>query len=123
MIPYLKKNRFGEGLLNGTRAISQVIAKHAGTTLTGQTPVKPAPRKRRTGLSFLPFLFFILFFIFAVRRRGGSWLLFLPFLLGGGRSYGPRHSGGFGGSFGGFGGGFGGFGGGMSGGGGAGGSF
>jgi uncharacterized protein len=123
MLPYFKENRFGEGLLNGTGAISQVIAKHAGATLTGQTPVRPAPRKRRSGLSFLPFLFIILFFIFAARRRGASWLLFLPLLLGGGRSYGPRHGGGFGGSFGGFGGGFGGFGGGMSGGGGAGGSF
>ena len=123
MIPYFKENRFGEGLLNGTHALSQVIAKDAGATLTGQIPVRAAPKKRGSGVSFLPFLFLLLFFILAARRRGAGWLLFLPFLLGGGRSYGPRHGGGFGGSFGGFSGGFGGFGGGMSGGGGAGGSF
>jgi len=123
MIPYFKENRFGEGLLNGVRALSQVMAKDAGVTLTGQAPVTAPPKKRGSGMSFLPLLFFIVFFILAARRRGGGWLLFLAFLLGGDRSYGPRHGGGFGGSFGGFSGGFGGFGGGMSGGGGAGGSF
>ena len=122
MIPYLRKNQFGEGLLNGTLAVSQIIAKDAGVKLTGW--VQPqVPKKRSKGFSpFLPFIFLIFFFLmFASRRRGGSWLFFLPLLLGGG--YGPRYGGGFGGSFGGFGGGFGGFGGGMSGGGGAGGSF
>jgi uncharacterized protein len=120
MIPYLKKDKFGEGLLNGTAAVSQIIAKDAGVKLTGQVPVK-APKKRRSRLSFLPLLFIFFFFMFVGRRRGGSWIFFLPLLMGGG---GPRHGGGgFGGSFGGFGGGFGGFGGGMSGGGGAGGGF
>jgi uncharacterized protein len=123
MIPYFKENRFGEGLAHGVRALSQILAEDAGVTLTGQTSVRPAPKKRGSGVSFLPFLFLIVFFIFAVRGRRGGWLLFLPFLLGGGRSYCPRRGGGFGGSFGGFSGGFGGFGGGMSGGGGAGGSF
>ncbi|MBW1850417.1 MAG: TPM domain-containing protein [Deltaproteobacteria bacterium] len=118
MLPYLKENRYGEGLLNGTIAVARVIAKHSGVKLTGQTPLKRGTGKR-TGLSFLP-LILILIFIFSSRRRGGSWLL-LPLLLAGG---GGRYaSGGFGGSFGGFGGGFGGFGGGMSGGGGAGGGF
>lgn len=120
MIPYLKQNKFGEGLLNGVSAVSQIIAKDAGVKLTGQVPVK-APKKRRSRLSFIPILLIFLFFMFVGRRRGGSWIFFLPLLMGGG---GPRYgSGGFGGSFGGFGGGFGGFGGGMSGGGGAGGSF
>jgi uncharacterized protein len=120
MIPYLKQNKFGEALLNGTAAVAQIIAKDAGVKLTGQVPVK-APKKRRSGFSFLPLLLIFFIFIFLGRRRGGSWIFFLPLLMGGG---GPRHGGGgFGGSFGGFGGGFGGFGGGMSGGGGAGGSF
>jgi uncharacterized protein len=123
MIPYLRKNRFGEGLLNGTLAISQIIAKDAGVTLTGQMPARAAPKKRRSGFSILPFIIIFLFFLFAFRRRSGSWIFFLPLLMGGGRSYGSGHGGGFGGSFGGFGGGFGGFGGGMSGGGGAGGGF
>ncbi|MGD8227107.1 MAG: TPM domain-containing protein [Desulfobacteraceae bacterium] len=120
MIPYLKQNKFGEGLLNGTAAVSQIIAKDAGVKLTGQVPVK-APKKRRSRFSFLPLLLIFFIFVFLGRRRSGSWIFFLPLLMGGG---GPRHGGGgFGGSFGGFGGGFGGFGGGMSGGGGAGGSF
>jgi len=121
MIPYMKQNKFGEGLLNGTLAVAQVIAKDAGLKLTGQAPVTVS-KKRKSGTSIFPFLFILLIFLFASRRRGGSWLLF-PLLLmgmGGGSRYG---SSGFGGSFGGFGGGFGGFGGGMSGGGGAGGGF
>jgi uncharacterized protein len=120
MIPYLKQNKFGEGLLNGVSAVSQLIARDAGVKLTGQVPVK-APKKRRSRLSFLPLLLIFFLFMFVGRRRGGSWIFFLPLLMGGG---GPRYgSGGFGGGFGGFSGGFGGFGGGMSGGGGAGGSF
>jgi uncharacterized protein len=121
MTPYLKQNKFGEGLLNGTIAVAQVIAKGSGIELTGQAPVRVS-KKRKSGYSIFPLIFIILIFMFASRRRGGSWLLF-PLLLmgmGGGGRYG---SGGFGGSFGGFGGGFGGFGGGMSGGGGAGGGF
>jgi uncharacterized protein len=120
--PYLRKNRFGEGLLSGTLAVSQIIAKDAGVQLTGQSrvPVK-APQQRRSRYSLLP-LILIFLLMAGSRRRTGSWIFFLPFLLGGG-GYGSRSSGGFGGSFGGFGGGFGGFGGGMSGGGGAGGGF
>jgi uncharacterized protein len=121
MIPYLRKNRFGEGILNGTLAVAQVIAKDAGIRLTGTSAVPRRVKKRRSGFSFLPLLLFIVIFIFLPKRRGGSWLFFLPFLLGGGRGYGG--GGGMGDSFGGFGGGFGGFGGGMSGGGGAGGGF
>jgi uncharacterized protein len=118
--PYLKQDKYGEGLLNGTLAIAQVLAKHSGVQLTGQGPVQ-MPRERRSGLSVFPILLIIFLFMFISRRRGGSWLLFLPLLLGGG---GGRYGGsGLGGSFGGFSGGFGGFGGGMSGGGGAGGGF
>ena len=121
MLPYLKKNKFGEGLLNGTVAVALVIAKDAGVELSGQAPLKRPKKKSRSGFSFIPIILIIIFLLFSSRRRGGaSWLL-LPLLLGGG---GHRSGGGgFGGSFGGFGGGFGGFGGGMSGGGGAGGGF
>lgn len=122
MIPYLKQNKFAEGILNGTMAVAMVVAKASDVRLTGQTPVSRPRTKRRSGFAFFPIILIILFFLFGSRRRGGAWLLFLPFLMGGG--IGPRYgSGGFGGSFGGFGGGFGGFGGGMSGGGGAGGGF
>ena len=119
MVPLLKENKYGEGLLNGTIAVSQVIARHSGIQLTGQVPLKRAEKKRSV-FSFLP-LILIIIFMFSSRRRGGSWLL-LALLLGGGGG-GRYGSGGMGGSFGGFSGGFGGFGGGMSGGGGAGGGF
>jgi uncharacterized protein len=123
MIPYFKKDEFGEGLLNGTLAIAQVIAKHAGVQLTGESAPKAAP-KAKSGFSFLPILFFLLFFVFAFRRGGLRALLLGALMMSGRGSSGTGYGGrGFGGSFGGFGGGFGGFGGGMSGGGGAGGSF
>ena len=118
MTSYLKQNKYGEGLLNGAMAVSQIIAKDAGVKLTGQVPIK-VPKKRRSSLSILPIIIFFLIFMGISRRRGGSWWFFLPLLLmGGGRGFGSG-----GGGFGGFSGGFGGFGGGMSGGGGAGGSF
>lgn len=122
MIPYLKENKYGEGLLNGTLAVAQVIAKHSGVEIAGRMPQK-APVKRRSGIGVLPFFLLVLFLVFSVRRRRGAWIFFLPFLLGSGRAPRSGGAGGFGGGFGGFGGGFGGFGGGMSGGGGAGGSF
>jgi uncharacterized protein len=120
MIPYLKRNDFDEGLLNGTKAIAQIIADDAGVTLNGETAPR-LPKKRTSIPMFLPFIFFVLlFFVLALRKRRATGLAWGPFLLGGGRTL---HGGGYGGSFGGFSGGFGGFGGGMSGGGGAGGSF
>lgn len=120
MTPFLKKDQFGEGLLYGSMAISQIIAKDAGVTLTGQVPSQVSRNisgKRKSRVSVIPLIIFFLIFMGIARRRGGSWWFFLPLLLGGGRGYGS------GGGFGGFSGGFGGFGGGMSGGGGAGGSF
>ncbi|MBW1740010.1 MAG: TPM domain-containing protein [Deltaproteobacteria bacterium] len=123
IIPYLKQNQFGKGLLNGTLAIASIIAKDAGVSLTGQVPVK-RPVKRRSGLSALAVLFLFLLVFFSMGRRGGLWPLLFLLAMGRGGGYGGVYSrGGFGGSFGSFGGGFGGFGGGLSGGGGAGGSF
>jgi uncharacterized protein len=123
MIPYFKKDQFGEGMLNGTLAIAQVIAKSAGVRLTGEPVPKAAP-KGKSGFTFLPIVLIFLFFILASRRGGFRSLLLGALLMSGGRGFGSGYGGrGFGGGFGGFGGGFGGFGGGMSGGGGAGGSF
>lgn len=116
MLPFLRQNKFAEGILNGAAAIALVVAKDAGVTLTGQ-PQRTVVREKKTSfVGVIFFILFILFFLFAARRRGG-WLLLLPLLMGGG---GYRSGGG---GFGGFSGGFGGFGGGMSGGGGAGGGF
>ena len=125
MTPFLKLDRFGDGLLNGTMAIAQIIAKDAGVSLSGGQPVRMAAPKRRSGLSGLLFGLVFLALLFSMgRRRGGLLTLLLLMSMGrGGGYYGGHSGGGFGGSFGGFGGGFGGFGGGLSGGGGAGGGF
>ncbi len=123
MIPFLKENKFGEGLFAGTAAVASVIAKASGVKLSVQAP-KTAPKKR-SGFSFLPLIFILIIIMLISKKVGGSWFYFLLFFLGSGRGggYGGSSGGGHGGSFGGFGGGFGGFGGGMSGGGGAGGGF
>jgi uncharacterized protein len=115
VVPYLRQNDYGKGLLNGMLAVGQVIAKDAGVTLGDGYQPMPAKRQRKQGgLGLLPILFFFIFFFIISRRQGGI----LPLLILMGMSgRGGRSGGGFGG--GGFGGGFGGFGGGMSGGGGA----
>ena len=124
MVPYLKQDRFGEGLLNGTLAVAQIIAKDAGIRLTGEAGPRRPPKKG-PGLSawLVPLIFLAL--LLSMGRRGGLWPLLLLLFMGrgGGGYHGGYGRGGFGGSFGGFGGGFGGFGGGLSGGGGAGGGF
>ena len=119
IVPFLKKGEYGKGLLNGTIAISQIIARDAGVRITGQSTYTPSsrsrPQKVSLGSRLLSFLFFIILFFVFIRNP-----FLLPFLFLG---MGGRGGGLGGGSFGGFSGGFGGFGGGLSGGGGAGGSF
>lgn len=114
VIPYLRDNKFSEGIVVGTTALAHELASAYGKKLSGKAPPPPT-----TGGGFgacggllLPLVFILLFGL----RRG----LFLAFLfggLGGRRSF---WSGGsrFGGGSGGFSGGFGGFGGGSFGGGG-----
>jgi uncharacterized protein len=115
VVPLLKQNRYEDGLFNAMAAIGQVLAKDAGTEITGMQTA-PAQRRavgrRASPLSLLPFLI-----IFAIMMCTRSGRRMLPFILLMALS-GNRGGGGFGG--GGFSGGFGGFGGGMSGGGGAG---
>jgi uncharacterized protein len=132
MTPYLKQNKYGEGILNGAAAVSLIIAKASGVELTGDARVSSPKTKSDSRFSLLAIVIFVLFVLFG--GRGISRLLLLPLLMGSGGYRGSnKHRGssfgGFGGGFGGFGGGgfggggFGGFGGGMSGGGGAGGGF
>ena len=117
VVQYLKEGNYDKGLSNALVAVSSVIAKDAGISLTGSsTPQyqtkKKIQEKPRINL-FSLILFFIVLTMLLGTRRGRTILPFiLLMLLAGGR--------GGGGSFGGFGGGFGGFGGGLSGGGGAG---
>jgi len=118
VVPYLKKGNYDKGLSNALVAVSSVIAKDAGISLTGsstsRSQTKETIQKKPRINLFYVILFFIVLTMLLGTRRGRTLLPFiLLMLLAGGR-------GGGGGSFGGFGGGFGGFGGGLSGGGGAG---
>lgn len=123
MTPYLKEDRFGDGILYGVAAISEVLAKDGGIELTGKVPLKKRRSKGLSGLVGLIFLILAFSLLFSRKRRGGLGPFLLLMLLGGRGGYYSRRGGFRGGGFGGFGGGFGGFGGGMSGGGGAGGGF
>jgi uncharacterized protein len=114
VIPSLRHDKYGEGLLDGMVAVAQVVAQDAGVKLDlgRYAPGGAVQPKARSGVRVLLPLLFLLFIIFGFlgRGRGLSPFFFLPLIfMGGGRGMG----GGFGG------GGFGGFGGGMSGGGGA----
>lgn len=130
MTPYLTQDKYGEGILNGTAAVSLIIAKASGVELIGEVQVSRPQTRNNSRFSLLPVIIIVLFLIFGGRGGRGGLLLLLPLLLGGGSYRGTNRYmgsgfGGFGGGFRGFGGGggFGGFGGGMSGGGGAGGGF
>lgn len=130
MTPYLRQNKYGEGILNGASALSLIIANASGVELSGEAQVGNPSAEDNPRLSFWPIAIFVI--IVLIGGRGISRLLLLPMLMGSGSyratdRYRDSGFGGFGGGFGGFGGGgsggFGGFGGGMSGGGGAGGGF
>lgn len=109
VIPYLRENQWGPGLLNGTAAIASVVADEYGVTLTNVEAEPRAPaRSSGPDLGDLVYVIFVLLFfggrwffwplLFAGRRRG-----FFGGGFGSGSSRGPSHFGGFGG--GGFGGG------------------
>jgi uncharacterized protein len=119
-VPHFKNGDYDKGLLSTVAAVSSVIAKDAGVSLTGGVPDyrTKAPRARPQTNIFTLFFFFIILLLLLGTRRGRAMLpIILLMLMSGGRGSGGSRGGG---SFGGFGGGFGGFGGGMSGGGGAG---
>jgi uncharacterized protein len=115
MVPYLRQNDCGKGLLNGMLAVGQVIAKDAGVTLgDGYQPISARQQKGPGGLGLFPILLLFIMLYLISRRRSDLFPVLLPTGMSG---RGGWSGGGFG--RGGFSGGFGGFGGGMSGGGGA----
>ncbi len=130
MVPYLRARDYDGAISLAVGQVAQIIATDAGVALTDQPEQAPAPHQRHQS-SALPFILFVLIFLFF----GGFTLLrILLFfgLFGGGFRGGPWMGGGFGGGGGGGfggggggggGGGFGGFGGGSFGGGGAGGDW
>ena len=121
--PFLKQDRYGEGLLNGMLAVVSIIAKDKGVTITGEMP-KSLPTGKgisgKRGMGIGGSIITLIVILMLLSRGGILPLLLLGSLMGGRRNvWGGSGAGGFGG----FGGGFGGFGGGLSGGGGAGGSY
>jgi len=117
VVPYLKQGDYSRGLSNAMVAVSSVIAKDAGVSLSGAPQMGRQPvSKKKGGSTFSLIMLLIVMFLLLGTRQGRRMLPYiLLMLMMGGRG------GGGGGGFGGFGGGgFGGFGGGMSGGGGAG---
>lgn len=107
MIPYFRKNRFGEGLLLGTEAISQILTGKKVESLR----TKETDGFRKMVITIVNLVLFI------------SVLILILFQRSKGRLSGGHYMGTFGWGGGSFGSSFGGFGGGMSGGGGASGSF
>lgn len=114
IVPYLKKNDWNKGVLQGTLALASVAAKNYGVQLTGVPKEIPHREGSATG-AIIKFIITLLVISLFMRGRIG----FLPLLLLGGLG---GRSGGWSGGGSGFGG-FGGFGGGLSGGGGIGRSF
>ena len=117
-VPHFKKGDYNKGLLSTVAAVSSIVAKDAGVSLTGDVPDYRTeyPKERPKMNIFSLIFFFIILSLLLGTRRGRAMLpIILLMLMAGGRGSSRGGS-----SFGSFGGGFGGFGGGMSGGGGAG---
>ena len=73
MVPYLKQDKFGEGLLAGATAVARVIAKASGIELSGQMPKKTV--KKRGGFSFFPIIILIIVMLIS-KKLGGVLVLF-----------------------------------------------
>jgi len=123
VIPLLKQGDYGKGLANAVTAVSDVIARHAGVTLTGRPQMQPARPAGETPLSPFTLVLLAVVALLLLFTETGRHILAMILFDGSGRGGGIRYGGRSSGGFGGFGGGFGGFGDGMSGGGGAGGNF
>ncbi len=125
LTPHFRNGYFSEGIFQGSIAILNRVAGNVGVTISGAPKEIHLPRRRSSGLSFLPILLvFILPILLGGRRRaygrsrwGGMPLfMMMPFMFGGFGGFGGGHntegdsfsSGGFGGFGGGLGGGFGG---------------
>jgi uncharacterized protein len=119
-VPNFRNGNYNEGIYQGTAAIINKIAKDAGISISGAPTKVHLPRRRRSGLSFLPIL---LIFILPMlmgrgRARGRSrWggmgmgmggMMMMPLLFGGMGGFGGHRGGSSSGGFGGFGGGLGG---------------
>jgi uncharacterized protein len=118
-VPNFRNGNYNEGIYQGAAAIINKIAKDAGITISGAPTKVHLPRRRSSGLSFLPILLiFVLPMLMGRRARGRSrWggmgmgmggMMMMPFLFGGMGGFGGHRGGSSSGGFGGFGGGLGG---------------
>ncbi len=107
ILPAFRQGNYEQGIVAGTAAMLQVLGWNGASAA-----IPVAPQARGSSLAFIPWLIFLVFFIFVFARLSRHH----PFLAAGLGMY--ALGGGFGGR-GGFGGGGGGFGGGFSGGGGS----
>lgn len=119
VVPELKEGRYGTGLLSAVAAVSAVIIKDAGVTLSGKSSYHQASQgqRKKSGNLFSLILMFLILLVLFGTRQGRAMLPFLLLMALGGGGRGSSYGGS---GFGGFSGGFRGFGGGLSGGGGAG---
>jgi len=122
--PNFRNGNYNEGIYQGTIAIINKIANDIGVIISGAPKTIHLPKRRSSGLSFLPIiLIFILPLLLRGRRNahgrsrwgGMPFFMMMPFMFGGFGGRGRGHSegdsfssGGFGGFGGGLGGGFGG---------------
>ncbi len=122
-VPNFRNGNYSEGIYQGAISVIKIIANDNGVTISGTPEKIHLPRRRSSGLSFLPILLiFILPIVLRGRRRaygrsrwgGMPFFMMMPFMFGG-FGGGGHHSegdsfssGGFGGFGGGLGGGFGG---------------
>ena len=130
MAPELAAGRVGTGLLRGAQAVTGVIAKDRGVTITGARPLPDEDQGQPGNPRSALLLAVVVILILNAALRGSRRRMYRGWGgRGGPGGFGGMFGGfggmggGFGGGFGGGGGGFGGFGGGRSGGGGASGGF
>ena len=106
MVPYLRSRDYDSAITMAVGQVAQTIAADAGVTLTNEPQEQAQPQVRHSG-GVLPFLLFILIFLFF-----GGFTIFRILavlgLFGGGFRGGPWMGSGWGGGGGGFGGGGGG---------------
>jgi len=116
-VPNFRNGNYNEGIYQGSAAIINKIANDAGVTISGAPTRVQLPRRRSSGLSFLPILLiFILPMLIGGRRRaygrsrwgGMPFFMMMPFMFGGLGGFGGHRGGSSSGGFGGFGGGLGG---------------
>ncbi len=117
-VPNFRNGNYKEGIYQGSAAIINKIAKGAGVTISGAPTRAQLPRRRSSGLSFLPILLIFILPMLLGRRRaygrsrwggmGMGGMMMMPFLFGGLGGFGGHRGGSSSGGFGGFGGGLGG---------------